>query len=94
MASQGDQAYVLAYLRSVGMEFNEKDKKGGLPLHWAAYMGCETSASVLLSWGGSINTQDEDGHTPLHLAALSGNSRIVRNLLIKGADRSIIVRNN
>jgi FOG: Ankyrin repeat len=49
VASQGDQAYVLAYLRSVGMEFNEKDKKGGLPLHWAAYMGCETSASVLLS---------------------------------------------
>ena len=54
-------------------------------------MGCEISASILLSWKGRIDHKDNDGHTPLHLATLAGNSRIVRNLLIKGADRKIIV---
>jgi palmitoyltransferase len=28
--------------------------------------------------------------TPLHLAVLSGNSKIVKKLLIKGCDRTIV----
>ena len=92
VAAQGDQALVLIYLRSLNLSVDCLDNKGSLPLHWACYMGCETSASILLSWGGRIDTQDEDGHSPLHLATLAGNSRIVRNLLIKGADRGVIVR--
>jgi len=36
-----------------------------------------------------INCQDHDGHTPLHLAVLSANNRVVRLLLLKGADRAL-----
>jgi palmitoyltransferase len=32
-----------------------------------------------------VNVVDIEGHTPLHLACVSGNSRIVRHLLLKGA---------
>ena len=92
VAAQGDQALILVYLYSLDLPLDSLDNKACLPLHWACYTGCETSASVLLSWGGEINAQDEDGRTPLHLATLAGNSRIVRNLLVKGADRKITVR--
>jgi len=40
-----------------------------------------------------INRKDGDqGYTPLHLATITGNSKIVRRLLIKGADIGIKVR--
>lgn len=42
----------------------------------------------LLTWGANINLQDQDtGVTALHLATMQGNSRIVRRLLMKGANR-------
>jgi palmitoyltransferase len=91
VAAQGDQAQCLVFLRSIGQNHEVVDKKLSLPLHWASYMGCETAASILLSWNSNTNIQDEDGHTPLHLATLAGNARIIRNLLLKGADRLIKV---
>jgi ankyrin repeat protein len=91
VAAQGDQAQCLVYLKSIGQNHEVLDKKRSLPLHWASYMGCETAASILLSWKMDVNIKDEDGHTPLHLATLAGNTRIIRNLLLKGADRKLTV---
>jgi ankyrin repeat protein len=34
-----------------------------------------------------INARDEEGNTPLMLAVMYGNTRVVRRLLIAGADR-------
>ena len=39
-----------------------------------------------------INIRDEDGQTPLMVATMYGNTRIVRRLLMKGANR--LIRNN
>ena len=36
-----------------------------------------------------LNVGDDEGLTPLHLSVISGNSRIVRILLDKGADRDV-----
>lgn len=45
----------------------------------------------LVSWGADVNASDCNGLTPLHLAVKSAeiikSTRIVRHLLIKGADR-------
>jgi palmitoyltransferase len=88
-ASQGDQPLIISYLQGKGLNVGLQDKKGGTPLHWAAYMGCEISSSLLLSWNVQVNLKDQDGQTPLHLASLAGNSRIIKSLLIKGADISL-----
>jgi ankyrin repeat protein len=34
-----------------------------------------------------LDSQDNDGNTALMLSVLYGNTRVVRRLLIKGADR-------
>ena len=52
----------------------------------------ENSVTYLTSWGSPLNLQDkESGLTPLHLAVISGNPRVVRRLLIKGAKKNIKV---
>ena len=52
-------------------------------------MGSENSASLLLSWDRTmIETMDNEGQTPLHLATIAGSARIIRTLLVKGANRN------
>lgn len=94
VAAQGDQALSLVYLKTLNLSTDDLDEKSGTPLHWAAYMGCEVAASVLLSWPVKVNHKDDDGHTPLHLATIAGNTRIVRNLLLKGANRQDVDKKN
>jgi ankyrin repeat protein len=65
------------------------DNKGSSPLHWACFLGCENSVNFLTHWDVQINKSDDEGLTPLHLGVISGISRVVRKLLIKGADRYI-----
>ena len=51
----------------------------------------ENSVFFLLSIKNiEINIKDYEGNTPLHLAVTTGNSRIVKKLLIKGADREMV----
>jgi len=53
----------------------------------------ENAVTYLLTWGASPNIQDKEfALTPLHLGALSGNPRIVRKLLSKGANKAIRVK--
>lgn len=91
VASQGNQPAVIAFLTEQGFDVSPKDVKGGTPLHWAAFMGCELAASLLLALKAPVNEQDLQGQTPLHLAALAGQVKIARCLLIKGADRQLEV---
>ncbi len=91
IAAQGDQPLLLAYFRTKKQQFTHADFKGSTPLHWAAYLGCELSASLLLAWDKGktcLNAPDSDGHTPLHLATIAGHQKMLKYLLIKGADTS------
>ena len=74
------------------MKFLTFDNKKTTPLHWASYLNSENAVNYLISekWEVPINMQDNDGLTPLHLDVISGNSRIVKKLLIKGADKDIV----
>ena len=44
---------------------------------------------LLLAWNHPTDVQDHDGLTPLHLGTMAGNIRIVRYLLMKGAQRTM-----
>ena len=77
----------MTFLKQFNVSISEKDKNGSTPLHWAAYLGCELSVLLLLAWEHPTNCYDNDGLTPLHLGTMAGNIRIVRYLLMKGAER-------
>ncbi len=50
----------------------------------------ENATNFLTSWRCNLDEKDlESGFTSLHLAVLSGNARVVRRVLVKGADKNI-----
>lgn len=89
VAAQGDQPLILAYLKTSGLSYERVDFKANTPLHWAAYMGSAAASGLLVSWSLNLDKQDCDGETPLHFATIADAKRIIRNLLLKGANRHI-----
>lgn len=64
-------------------------------MHWAAYNCSEDVATYLLTLPNiNINCRDDEGQTPLLLATIYGNTKIVRRLLMKGANRRIPSKKN
>lgn len=91
VASQGDQALILLYLQAQGLSFEVCDTRRGTPLHWASFSGSEIVASVILAHKRTNpNAKDLEGNTALHVAVMASNTRIARNLLLKGADRDLL----
>ncbi|CAK71347.1 unnamed protein product (macronuclear) [Paramecium tetraurelia] len=96
VAAQGDQVQAMVWLYLQGQSIVEQDSQGGTPLHWATYFDSLFALQFLLSWLSKlpnysyyINLKDGEGMTPLHLAAVTGNCRIAKKLLQKGANKSI-----
>jgi palmitoyltransferase len=49
----------------------------------------ENASYFLVAKGANINkVEKEKSRTPLHLAVLRGNTKVVKKLLLSGADRS------
>ena len=94
VAAQGDQAFSLTYFKEKGLSIRSKDKEKSTPLHWACCAGSDTASYYLQSWGVDVNAKDFLGYTPLHLAvrysARFPNTRAIKELLIKGADRDAV----
>ena len=81
----------IIFINKYNISINEVDQKRSTPLHWAVFEGSEIAMTYLISWGAEIDAQDDDGYTPLHLAIdyaeKEQNTRLVKILLLKGADR-------
>ena len=79
-----------------GLNINSKDKRESSPLHWAAFAGAELALSYIVAWGADVNAIDSKGLSPLHLAVKSAedlrSTKSIKQLLIKGASRNVVVR--
>lgn len=90
MAAQGDRPNTMLYLHNRRFDLNAQDAKLSTPLHWAAYAASEKVAEYLLAQPDiQIDLRDQSGQTPLHLSTTYGNIKIVKKLLVAGADRSL-----
>ena len=88
LAAQGDKPCSFLFLHGKQLNINQRDSKRTTALHWAAFAGSEQIVAYLLSQPSiELDPLDNDGLTPLHLATIYGNSRIVRKLLVAGANR-------
>ncbi len=71
------------------LDWQDEDKYGYAPLHYAIDCGEVEIARMLIDAGADVDVQDEDGSTALHLAAMFGEIEIVQMLIDVGADKDI-----
>jgi uncharacterized protein len=67
-------------------DVNAAQPDGATALAWAAYLGDDEMANILLSAGAKVETTDEYGETPLTLACANGDAGLVKKILDAGAD--------
>ena len=85
----------LLYFRE-RIEINSRDQLNRSALHWAAYTNSEEVVAFMLAQPSlsCLDQRDNEGNTALMISVLYGNTRVVRRLLIKGADRYLANNEN
>lgn len=89
LAAQNDKVNIFLFFKDK-ISLSSLDNSKSTPLHWAAFSNSEIVTEYILAAGSvDLDLKDNEGQTPLHLATSYGNTRIVRRLLLKGANRYI-----
>ncbi len=89
-ARRGDLAAVKERARAGG-DVNAAEGDGFTALHWAAKLGSEEIARVLIAAGADVKATTRIGnHTPLHIAAAAGQAGVAEALLAGGAPVSAV----
>jgi ankyrin repeat protein len=91
LAASGGHEELTAFLLSEGARANSRDDLEQTPLMWACTKGHLGVVRMLAQHMGEegLKEQSREGKTPLHLAASNGHEKVVRNLLLAGADPTI-----
>ncbi|KAL2078266.1 hypothetical protein ACEWY4_025951 [Coilia grayii] len=84
--SIGQYDVVAQCIRSGEVDLDHRNLGGWTPLMYAAYIGHDNIARLLLENGVSVNAPTSRGLTPLMLAASCGNESIANFLLQRGAE--------
>lgn len=71
----------------INMRIGKRRTREGSGLHWAARIGHEPLARLLLDKGANVAARDPTGYTALHWAAAMGNDAVIGVLLENGAER-------
>ena len=86
-AVRGNDLVQLQRLLEAGIDPNQADPQFGSPaLQWAARMGNEPAARVLLDHGANVNAEDRSGNRPLHSTAFFARPIVMALLLDQGAE--------
>ncbi len=88
-AMRGDVTGVKEHVRSGG-DVNAAQGDGFTALHWAAKLGNEEIARILIAAGADVKATTRIGnYQPLHVAAAAGQAEVARALLAGGAPTSV-----
>ncbi|WKY00511.1 hypothetical protein Q1695_014950 [Nippostrongylus brasiliensis] len=89
-AKADDDATVMDILNRRPEILNEADQHLGMTaLHWAIDSGCDKVIRLLMSKDVDVNAIDPEGNTPLHFAAYCHREDAAKQLIAKGADRTV-----
>src|SRR5687768_1650160 len=81
---QGRRAAALAMIKA-GVDVNQAQPDGTLPIHWAVYRVDHELVEALIARKARVDVANEFGHTPLAEAVRQGDARIVKMLLGAGS---------
>ena len=89
-AAQGNKPSAIIYFnKKYNMELEAVEDNQMNALHLATISGMENAVIYLLSLGIDPNLKDKYGYTALHYAVKHSQTRIIKKLLQKGADKTI-----
>ncbi len=95
-AAQHNQCYpIIFFYEKLQSYFKETliidtpNENGISPLLYACIKGSKQVMDLLLDLGVNINSVDKDGNTCLHYAVMSNSPRVVKKLLVRGANREL-----
>ena len=74
-----------ATLRRFGEDYDDWNRDGEMPLHFAAWGNAVETATLLVERGAAVNAKDDDGDTPLHKAAWNNAVETATLLVERGA---------
>lgn len=98
VACQGDQPISVGYFLKLGLDINSRDSTNCTPLHWAAVSDADSVLVYITAWGGHLDAVDIKGKTALHFLCKKhhelSNTKSIKHLLIKGANRNILDNDN
>lgn len=80
------ETVVVKLLANIPNLVRETDYDDSTALHYAARLGHENIATMLLEYGADIEAVNRASSTPLQLAAVNGHERLVGLFVKKGAD--------
>ena len=88
-SGDGDDGRVRELLVNKADPNKYKDSDGVTALIWAAYLGRDSTVSILIQHGADLNVQDNFGRTALYRAAGNGQNEVTTRLIKAGADLNI-----
>lgn len=97
-ASNGFDSILVYLCMEKGASYLDTDINKRNPLHLAALEGQVSTGLLLTVWMQNyyperLNDKDCSGSTAMHLAVVSQCYKIIRNLLIVGADKNVLDQN-
>lgn len=94
-AAMNNECYPIIYFHEKLQKFFKKitiidvpSDLGITPLHYACIKGSKNAVDLLLDLGANINAVDEDGNNCLHYAVNSNDSKLLKKLLVRGAQKT------
>ena len=84
-ACSGDVAQVQQLLAD-GADVNVRDTSGNAAIHYAAALGFDDVAQILVDAGADIDARGRIDNTPLHMAAQENHASVAAILISHGAD--------
>jgi ankyrin repeat protein len=82
------QTEAIKWLLAKGARINNGTMRWSA-LHYAAFSGQAKATAMLLDNGADINARSTNGSSPLMMAVYEGHEDMVKQLLARGADRSV-----
>lgn len=89
MASRRGQLRIVRYMHKLGVDLEQRNVYGNVPMHYAAKGGFMDLVQYLAGKGADLNILNDDGESPLHEAVKTQTMDVIEKLVNLGMDPNL-----